>query len=69
MSENKNIVRTLLIGTIRKDSGTMGMAEYKGKVNNIQDTPFGYTLSVIGGKWQMENGYYVPPGRKPAGSL
>ncbi|MBB3114812.1 hypothetical protein FHS18_006978, partial [Paenibacillus phyllosphaerae] len=29
----------------------MGMAEYKGKVNNIQDTPFGYTLSVIGGKW------------------
>ncbi|MGG4551256.1 winged helix-turn-helix transcriptional regulator [Paenibacillus humicus] len=31
----------------------MGMAEYKGKVKNIQDTPFGYTLSVIGGKWKM----------------
>lgn len=29
------------------------MAEYKGKVKNIQDTPFGYTLSVIGGKWKM----------------
>lgn len=47
------IVRTLLIGTIRKDSVNMGMAEYKGKVKNIQDTPFGYTLSVIGGKWKM----------------
>ncbi len=31
----------------------MGMAEYKGKVKNIQDTPFGYTISVIGGKWKM----------------
>ncbi|MGL3987872.1 winged helix-turn-helix transcriptional regulator [Bacillus [licheniformis] CMCC 63516] len=31
----------------------MSMAEYKGKVKNIQDTPFGYTLSVIGGKWKM----------------
>lgn len=31
----------------------MGMTEYKGQVKNIQDTPFGYTLSVIGGKWKM----------------
>ncbi|MFC4100722.1 winged helix-turn-helix transcriptional regulator [Paenibacillus xanthanilyticus] len=31
----------------------MGMAEYKGKVKQLQDTPFGYTLSVIGGKWKM----------------
>lgn len=31
----------------------MSMAEYKGKVKHIQDTPFGYTLSVIGGKWKM----------------
>ncbi|WP_261303287.1 winged helix-turn-helix transcriptional regulator [Paenibacillus andongensis] len=31
----------------------MSMAEYKGKVKKIQDTPFGYTLSVIGGKWKM----------------
>jgi DNA-binding HxlR family transcriptional regulator len=29
------------------------MAEFKGKVKNIQDTPFGYTLSIIGGKWKM----------------
>ncbi|MFB9324724.1 winged helix-turn-helix transcriptional regulator [Paenibacillus aurantiacus] len=31
----------------------MSMAEYNGKVKNIKDTPFGYTLSVIGGKWKM----------------
>ncbi|MEJ3719570.1 helix-turn-helix domain-containing protein [Paenibacillus polymyxa] len=31
----------------------MSMAEYKGKVKNIKDTPFGYTVSVIGGKWKM----------------
>ncbi|MFF2154957.1 winged helix-turn-helix transcriptional regulator [Paenibacillus chitinolyticus] len=31
----------------------MSMAEYKGKVNHIQDTPFGYTMSVISGKWKM----------------
>lgn len=28
------------------------MADYKEK-GNIQETPFGYTLSVIGGKWKM----------------
>lgn len=31
----------------------MGMADFNGKVKNIQDTPFGYTMSVIGGKWKM----------------
>lgn len=30
----------------------MSMADYKEK-GNIQETPFGYTLSVIGGKWKM----------------
>lgn len=29
------------------------MAEFKGKVKNVQDTPFGYTISIIGGKWKM----------------
>lgn len=53
MSANKKIVRTLMTGTIQKESVNMSMAEYKGKVKNIQDTPFGYTLSVIGGKWKM----------------
>ncbi|WP_277407824.1 winged helix-turn-helix transcriptional regulator [Lacrimispora xylanisolvens] len=31
----------------------MGMADFNGIVKNIQDTPFGYTMSVIGGKWKM----------------
>ncbi|QVY63442.1 winged helix-turn-helix transcriptional regulator [Cytobacillus gottheilii] len=31
----------------------MTMQGYHGKVKNIQDTPFGYTLSLIGGKWKM----------------
>ncbi|MFS0838744.1 winged helix-turn-helix transcriptional regulator [Paenibacillus sp. 1P03SA] len=31
----------------------MGMSEYKGKITSIQDTPFGYTMSVISGKWKM----------------
>ena len=30
----------------------MSMAEYKEK-GNIQETSFGYTLSVVGGKWKM----------------
>ncbi len=46
------IVRTFLICTIRKDSVNMGMADYK-ETGNIQKTPFGYTMSVIGGKWKM----------------
>ncbi len=29
------------------------MADFNGEVKNIQDTPFGYTMSVIGGKWKM----------------
>jgi DNA-binding HxlR family transcriptional regulator len=31
----------------------MGMSDFNGVVENIQDTPFGYTMSVIGGKWKM----------------
>jgi len=53
METTKKVVRTLWIDTTRKDSVNMGMAQYKGKVKDIQDTPFGYTLSVIGGKWKM----------------
>lgn len=29
------------------------MKEYEGKVTRVTDTPFGYTLSVIGGRWKM----------------
>ncbi|OCX60537.1 HxlR family transcriptional regulator [Thioclava sp. SK-1] len=31
----------------------MGMTAYHGVVKNIEDTPFGYTLKLIGGKWKM----------------
>ncbi|MFP7492982.1 helix-turn-helix domain-containing protein [Terribacillus saccharophilus] len=30
----------------------MGMADYE-KKGNVQETPFGYALSVVGGKWKM----------------
>lgn len=36
----------------------MGMADFNGKVESIQEAPFGYTMSVIGGKWKK--GYYLP---------
>lgn len=52
MNKNKKIVRTILVVTIRKDSVNMSMADYK-ESGNIQETPFGYTLSVVGGKWKM----------------
>lgn len=31
----------------------MGISDLKGKETVINDTPFGYTLSLIGGKWKM----------------
>ncbi|WP_281887478.1 helix-turn-helix domain-containing protein [Paenibacillus sp. YYML68] len=31
----------------------MGMAAYKGQGVDMRKTPFGYTLSVIGGKWKL----------------
>jgi DNA-binding HxlR family transcriptional regulator len=52
MNANKKIVRTFLIVTTRKDSVNMSMADYKEK-GNVQETPFGYTISVIGGKWKL----------------
>lgn len=52
MKISRKIVRTFLIGTSRKDSVNMSMSDFKEK-GNIHETPFGYTLSVIGGKWKM----------------
>ena len=52
MNTKKKIVRTFLIVTTRKDSVNMSMEDYKEK-GNIQETGFGYTLSVIGSKWKM----------------
>lgn len=31
----------------------MGMMAYHGVVKELEDTPFGYTLKLIGGKWKM----------------
>ncbi len=31
----------------------MGISDLNGGDTNIADTPFGYTMSVIGGKWKM----------------
>ncbi|MCM3782325.1 helix-turn-helix transcriptional regulator [Neobacillus mesonae] len=31
----------------------MGIAEYNSNNRNIKDTSFGYTMSVIGGKWKL----------------
>lgn len=31
----------------------MGMTNYRGIVSKVTDTPFGYTLSMIAGKWKM----------------
>ncbi len=52
MNTKKKIVRTLLVVTIRKDSVNMSMGDFKEK-GKIQETPFGYTMSLIGGKWKM----------------
>lgn len=52
MNRNKKIVRTILLATTRKDSVNMSMADYK-ETRKIQETPYGYTISVIGGKWKM----------------
>ena len=45
--------------TILKGSVDMSMEPYKGKINSITDTPFGYTLSMIGGKWRLVIMYWL----------
>lgn len=31
----------------------MSIEEFEGNFKSVKDTPFGYTLSLIGGKWKM----------------
>lgn len=31
----------------------MGMKQYEGKIKLLTDTPYGYTLTMIGGKWRL----------------
>ena len=37
----------------------MSMKQYEGKIKNLTDTPFGYTLSMIGGKWRRTILYWL----------
>lgn len=37
----------------------MSMEQYKGNIQSITDTPFGYTLSMIGGKWRLVIMYWL----------
>ena len=37
----------------------MSMKEFEGKIKSITDTPFGYTLSMIGGKWRLVIMYWL----------
>lgn len=37
----------------------MSMKEFEGQVKRVEDTPFGYTLSIIGGKWKMVIMYWL----------
>lgn len=37
----------------------MGMKQYEGKIRLLSDTPFGYTLTMIGGKWRLVILYWL----------
>ncbi len=37
----------------------MSMKPYEGVISSVTDTPFGYTLSVIGGKWKLVILYWL----------
>ena len=46
-------VRTFVTPTILKGSILMSLEGLEGTFGKIIDTPFSYTLSLIGGKWKM----------------
>lgn len=37
----------------------MSMKQYQGKIKLLTDTPYGYTLSIIGGKWRLVILYWL----------
>lgn len=51
-------VSTFLPHTYEKGSVNMSMKEFN-SIKKLDDTPFGYTLSVIGGKWKMVILYWL----------
>lgn len=38
---------------------TMSMKRFEGNIKSITDTPFGYTLTMIGGKWRLVILYWL----------
>ena len=37
----------------------MSMKQFEGNIKSITDTPFGYTLTMIGGKWRLVILYWL----------
>lgn len=37
----------------------MSMQPYENRIKSIKDTPFGYTLSMLGGKWRLVILYWL----------
>lgn len=37
----------------------MSTRQYEGSIASLEDTPFGYTLSMIGGKWRLVILYWL----------
>lgn len=56
---SKKQVRTFLTNTILKESVTMSMEKFEKRIMSLTDTPFGYTLSMIGGKWRLVILYWL----------
>lgn len=37
----------------------MSVKDLDGKIHTLEDTPFGYTMKIIGGKWKMVIMYFL----------
>ena len=47
----------------------MSMAEFEKKIRSVTDTPFGYTLSMIGGKWRLVLLYWLVELQRKIGTI
>ena len=56
---SKRQVRTFLTNTILNESINMSMEKFEKRIVSLTDTPFGYTLSMIGGKWRLVILYWL----------
>lgn len=59
MKNKKIIVCTFIPHTNKKDSVNMSMNDIQKNISSVKDTPFGYTLSMISGKWKMVIMYWI----------